>query len=70
MQAGDRDARVRRRGARHGQLRRAQAVRLVGQRVRRDFQAVISELRRVLALLRERHRRDHFVAEGDSHFDR
>src|SRR5262245_22257070 len=42
-------------------------MRLVGERVGRDLKAVVAELRRVLALLRKRHRRDDFVAKSDAH---
>src|SRR5436190_17333494 len=61
------DARVLGRAARRSDLGAAQAMRLVRERVRRDLQAVVAELRGVLALLRKRHRRDDFVAKGDAH---
>jgi len=67
VQPSDGDARILGRGARRGNLRASQAVRLVRQRVRRDLEAVVAELGRVLALLRKRHGRDHLVTQRDSH---
>ena len=67
VQAGDLDSRLACRGARRGDLPRAHAVRLVGERVGRDFQAVVAKLRRVLALPRKRQLGDDLVAERDAH---
>src|SRR5258706_2249574 len=67
VQSGDGDARVFRRAARRGELRGAHAVRLIGERIRRDLEPVVAELGGVLALLGKRHRGDDFVAERDAH---
>ena len=67
VQAGDRDPCFGCCSARGGKLRAAEAMRLVGERVRGDLQAVVPQLGGVLALLRECHGSDDFVAEGNAH---